>query len=136
FRQFADAGRALADLHLNYETVAPHPLQETWAQGKPITYRVEKMRLAKDKTALQVNESLTLTGIPPEAFAYVLGNRSAVEWVIDQYQTKTDTRSGITSDPNQYSADERYITDLVGRVVAVSLQTQTIIGALPPLGGA
>ena len=70
--------------------------------GEPLSYRVEdKMRLSKDKTRLTVNPSLALAGIPPEAFEYRLGNRSALEWVIDQYQVSTDKRSGITSDPNR-----------------------------------
>src|SRR5687767_4304513 len=79
-------------------------LQET--KDMPLSFRVEKMRLSKDKTAIKVNESLTLVGIPPEAFEYRLGNRSALDWVIDQYQVTTDKRSGITSDPNRED-DER-----------------------------
>src|SRR5260221_2229816 len=67
--------------------------------GVPLSYRVEKMRLSKDKTALAVNPSLTLAGIPPETFRYRLGNRSALEWVIDQYQLSEDKRSGTRSDP-------------------------------------
>jgi predicted helicase len=68
----------------------------------PLSYRVEdKMRLSKDRTSLHVNPSLTLAGIPQETFAHRLGNRSALEWVIDQYQVKQDERSGIRSDPNR-----------------------------------
>lgn len=130
FRSFADAGRKLADLHLNYETVEPYKLKWIEANGKPLSYRVEKMRLNKDKSAVTVNDSLTLAGIPPEAFDYKLGNRSALDWVIDQYQVTTDKRSGITSDPNR-ADDERYIVDLVGRVVAVSVATVDIVKALP-----
>ena len=59
------------------------------------------MRLSKEKTALVYNDFLTLKGIPPEAFEYRLGNRSALEWVIDQYQVSTDKRSGIVNDPNR-----------------------------------
>lgn len=134
FWAFAEAGRQLAELHLNYETVTPYALEYRWASGKPVSYRVEKMRLNKDKTELKVNESLTLAGIPAAAFEYRLGNRSALDWVIDQYQVKTDARSGITSDPNQYSEDERYIVELVGRVIAVSVQTVEIVNGLPGLG--
>lgn len=134
FWAFAEAGRQLAELHLNYETVTPYALEYRWASGKPISYRVEKMRLNKDKTELKVNESLTLAGIPAAAFEYRLGNRSALDWVIDQYQVKTDARSGITSDPNLYSEDERYIVELVGRVIAVSVQTVAIVNGLPELG--
>lgn len=134
FWAFSKAGRQLAALHLNYETVTPYPLEYRWASGKAVSYRVEKMRLNKDKTELKVNESLTLAGIPAAAFEYRLGNRSALDWVIDQYQVKTDARSGITSDPNQYSEDEKYIVELVGRVIAVSVQTVEIVNGLPGLG--
>ncbi len=129
FKAFAEAGRALADLHLNYETVAPYKLRWVEAKDKPQSFHVEKMKLSKDKTQIIVNETLTLADIPARAFEYRLGNRSAVEWVIDQYQVSTDKRSGITSDPNR--ADEpRYIVDLVGRVVAVSVETARIVEGL------
>jgi predicted helicase len=88
------------------------------------------MRLSKDKTQLKVNESLTLAKIPPEVFNYRLGNRSALDWVIDQYQTSTDKRSGIESDPNTPD-DEEYIVRLVGQVVRVSVETVKIVDALP-----
>jgi predicted helicase len=81
---------------------------------------------------VKVNPSLTLAGIPPEAFAYRLGNRSALDWVLDQYQTGTDARSGITSDPNRPD-DPEYIVRLVGQVVTVSVATVGIVGALPGL---
>jgi len=133
FHAYARAGQALAALHLNYETLTPYPLTRVWASGKPISYAVQdKMRLNRDKTALTVNPSLTLTGIPPAALAYKLGNRSALEWVIDQYQVKTDARSGITSDPNRYSDDPEYIVKLVGQVVQVSVETMAIVGNLTP----
>jgi predicted helicase len=130
FWAFSEAGRKLADLHLNYETMKPFSLQWIEAKDTPISYRVEKMRLSKDKTQLVVNDTLTLAGIPAEAFQYRLGNRSALDWVIDQYQVTTDKRSGITSDPNR-ADDERYIVDLVGRVVAVSVETVRIVAGLP-----
>jgi predicted helicase len=95
-----------------------------------LNFRVEKMRLAKDKTHLKVNESLTLTGIPEEVFEYRLGNRSALEWVIDQYQIKTDKRSHIESDPNRED-DEMYIARLVEQVIHVSLETVKIVKGLP-----
>jgi len=82
------------------------------------------------KTALVVNETLTLEGIPPETFAYRLGNRSALDWVIDQYRVTTDKRSGIVSDPNR-SDEPEYIVRLVERVVRVSVETVKIVGGLP-----
>jgi predicted helicase len=89
------------------------------------------MRLNKDKTSLAVNEWLTLAGIPPETFAYRLGNRSALEWVIDQYQVSEDKRSSIRSDPNRPD-DPEYIVRLVGQVVRVSLETVKLVDQLPP----
>jgi predicted helicase/very-short-patch-repair endonuclease len=132
FHAFARAGQALADLHVNYETAEPYPLGMQW-QGTTASWRVEKMRLSPDRTALVVNRALTLTGIPPQTFDYRLGSRSALEWVIDQYQVKTDNASGITSDPNRYSDDEQYIVNLVRRVVAVSVQTAGIVSGLAAL---
>ena len=99
-------------------------------RSAPLSYRVEKMKLSKDKTELKVNPSLTLTGIPPEVFEYRLGNRSALDWVIDQYQVSEDKRSGIRSDPNR-DDDPEYIVRLVGQVVRVSLETVKIVKALP-----
>jgi predicted helicase len=106
-------------------------LGEKETPGVPLSYRVEdKIRLSKDKTTLLVNPSLTLGGIPPEVFAYRLGNRSALDWVIDQYQVSEDKRSGIRSDPNR--ADEpEYIVRLIGQVVRVSLESVRIVSGLP-----
>ena len=90
------------------------------------------MRLGKDKRQLVYNDFLTLSGVPPETYEYRLGNRSALEWVIDQYQLSTDRRSGITNDPNRPD-DPQYILRLVAQVVTVSLETVKIVGALPEL---
>ena len=92
------------------------------------------MKLTKDKTALIVNDSLTLADIPLETFNYRLGNRSALDWIIDQYQVYTDKRTGITSDPNAWGderGDPEYTVELVGRVITVSLETLKIVNALP-----
>ncbi|MBN2304908.1 MAG: N-6 DNA methylase [Anaerolineae bacterium] len=132
FRAFAEAGRALARWHLDYESVEPYPLDWVYSEGVPLHFRVEKMRLNRDKTRLTVNDSLALGDIPPEVYQYRLGNRSALEWGIDQYRVKTDSRSGIVSDPND-PANERYIVDLVGRVVRISLETVRIVAGLPEL---
>ena len=130
FRAIAEAGRQLADLHVNYEEVEPWPLRWVYAEDTPLSYRVETMRLSKDKTELVVNPSLTLADIPPDAFAYRLGNRSALEWVIDQHQVATDKRSGITSDPNRPD-DPEAIVRLVERVIRVSVETVAILNGLP-----
>ena len=88
------------------------------------------MRLNKDKTELRVNDSLTLASIPPAVFNYRLGNRSALDWVIDQYRVTEDTRSGIVSDPNRED-DPQYIVRLVQQVVQVSMETVKIVAGLP-----
>ena len=132
FQAFAEIGKRLADLHVHYEQAAEHPLQRIEAAGEPLNWRVEKMRLTKDKTALVYNDFLTLAGIPEAAYTYRLGNRSALEWVIDQYQTHTDPRSGITNDPNREDEPD-YIVKLIGKVITVSLETQKLIAALPKL---
>ena len=125
-------GAQLAELHLNYESAPEYCLR--WVENKdvPFSWRVQKMKLTADKSAVVVNPSLTLEGIPGQALNYKLGNRSALEWIIDQYQIKTDARSGLVSDPNR-ADDEEYIVRLIGRVVTVSVETQTLIDALPPL---
>jgi predicted helicase len=152
FWGFSRAGEELARLHIDYEKVEPWPLRyiETssgvlGASGDrpqaerrsalqiPLSYRVEdKMRLAKDHRSLKVNDTLTLGGIPPETFEYRLGNRSALEWVIDQYQVTEDKRSGIRSDPNRPD-DPEYIVRLVGQVIRVSLETVKIVKSLAAL---
>jgi predicted helicase len=129
FRNYADAGRRLAALHVGYEEVEGWPLRWVKTSGGPIAFRVEKMKLSKDRTALVVNDTLTLADIPPEVFAYRLGNRSALEWVIDQYQVSTDKRSGITSDPNRDDEPEA-IVRLVEKVVRVSVETVAIVATL------
>ena len=88
--------------------------------------------MSKAKTQLVYKDFLTIDGIPAETFEYQLGTRSALEWVIDQYRIKVDKRSGIVNDPNR--ADQpRYIVDLIGRVITVSLQTVEIVKGLPSL---
>jgi predicted helicase len=133
FRAFAKAGKELARLHMDYEKLGPWPLEWIESPDVPLSYRVEdKMRLSKDKGSLKVNDSLTLAGIPSEVFKYRLGNRSALEWVIDQYRVSRDEHGIIASDPNR-ADDEQYIVRLVGQVVTVSLETVKIVGRLPPL---
>jgi predicted helicase len=133
FHAFAKAGAKLAELHVNYEQQAEYPLK--WIEDKdaPFSYSAEKMKLSRDKTQIVYNDFLTLAGIPPEAFEYRLGNRSALDWVIDQYQVTRDKRSGIVNDPNRRD-DEQYILHLIGKVITVSLETVKVVKGLPDLG--
>ena len=136
FGYFSQAGRALADLHLNYESVDPYPLEVSGDEEEPGP--VEKMRwgkkknpetgkMEKDKSVLVYNRNLTYRGIPEIVHRYVVNGRSPLEWVIDRYQVKTDKESGIVNDPNLYSDDPHYITDLIKRLVTVSVETVKIV---------
>ena len=132
FDSFANAGKRLAEIHINYEQQPEYPLKFIENDEVPLNWRVEKMKLSKDKTQLIYNEFLTLAGIPPKAFEYRLGNRSALDWIIDRYQVTVDKRSGIENDPNRLD-DEEYIVRLIGQVITVSLETVDIVNNLPPL---
>ena len=133
FWGFANAGAQLADLHVNYESVPKYDkLKYIETPGMTVDWDVEKMKLSKDKTQLRYNDFLTVDGIPPEVYDYRLGNRSALEWVVDQYRVKIDKRSGIVNDPNRES-EPRYIVDLIARVITVSLKTVEIVKNLPTL---
>ncbi len=131
FWAFAEAGERLAEIHIDYEKQPEHELERVENPDAKLSWLVERMRLSKDKTRVIYNDFLTLAGIPPEVFEYRLGSRSALEWVIDQYQVSTDTRSGITNDPNRPDNLE-YIARHLGQVITVSLETVRIIRALPP----
>ncbi|MFL6302699.1 MAG: type ISP restriction/modification enzyme [Candidatus Sulfotelmatobacter sp.] len=132
FRAFVKAGQRLAEIHVHYEQQPEYPLKKVEKAGEQLDYRVTKMKLSKDKTSLIYNRFLTLSGIPPETYEYRLGNRSALDWIIDQYQVSTDKRSGITNDPNRED-DPEYILRLIGQVITVSLETVSIVNALPEL---
>ncbi len=133
FRALVKAGQRLAEIHVHYEQQPEYPLTKVEKAGEKLDYRVTKMKLSKDKTSLIYNQFLTLSGIPPETYEYRLGNRSALEWIVDQYQVSTDKRSGITNDPNR-DDDPTYILRLIGQVITVSLETVSLIRSLPPLG--
>lgn len=141
FWGFSKAGRELAKWHLNYEAVDPWPLTE---ESKDLVldtkahYRVEKMVFAKngkavDKSTIVYNSRVRLSGIPPEAYDYVVNGKPAIEWVMERYAVTIDKDSGIKNDPNEWSDDPRYIIDLVKRVVRVSIETVKIVKKLPVL---
>ncbi|MEO7030347.1 MAG: type ISP restriction/modification enzyme [Acidobacteriaceae bacterium] len=133
FHTFAAAGKRLMELHIDYEKQTPYKLEQIESDTAEVTFRVEKMRLKpKDKTELRYNDFLTLRGVPPAVFDYRLGNRSALEWVIDQYRVSIDARSGIVNDPNRPD-DDKYILRLIGQVITVSLETRAIVASLPSL---
>lgn len=132
FWPLVEAGRRLAELHVHYESQPEYPLRHIENSDLPLDYYAIKMRLSRTKQELIYNDFLTLADIPPQVYEYKLGNRSALEWVVDQYQVKTDKRSGITNDPNNVE-DETYIVRLIKQVVTVSVETVAIVESLPPL---
>lgn len=138
--KYVEVGQKLMDLHLNYEEVAVYDGVEITTAENP-SYKVTKMRFAKkrdengklvnDLSTIIFNSDITISNIPKKAYEYVVNGRSAIEWIIDQYQVKTDKKSGITDDPNNYSENEKYIFNLLLRIINVSIQTVDLINSLP-----
>ena len=150
FKAFEDAGRKLAQLHVGYEQVEPYTgCTFKYAKGVSsdnMDYHVEQLKYgkikgktgaaAKDKSVIVYNDDLTITGIPLEAQEYVIAAQSALDWVVERCRVKVDKASRIINDYNDYAAemgDERYILNLILRVITVSLETMKIVKALPSL---
>ncbi|MFU1926791.1 DEAD/DEAH box helicase [Bordetella hinzii] len=142
FQAFCEAGRKLIDLHLNYETVEPYPVQEErsrfdmgdaadYVVGKSIDFG--KKGGKPDKSVIIYNAHITLREVPLEAYEYVVNGKSAIEWLMERYVVRTDKDSGIVNDPNAWSDDPRYILDLFKRIIRVSVDTVSIVKSLPPL---
>lgn len=138
--KYVEVGQKLMDLHLNYEEVPVYEGVEITPFINP-SYKVTKMRFAKKRdekgksvnnlSTIIFNSDITISNIPEKAYEYVVNGRSAIEWIIDQYQVKTDRKSGIKDDPNDYSEDEKYIFNLLLRIINVSVQTVDLINSLP-----
>jgi predicted helicase len=146
FRAFSDAGRALAELHLNYETLDLYPAAVTSSATEPAHYRVEKMRFAKktdggkkvdDLTSILYNPRITVFGIPLDAYDYVVNGKSAIHWVMERQCVKTDKASGIVNDANDWAIETmhnpKYPLELLLRIITLSLRTNAIVAALPLL---
>ena len=158
FWAFSKAGRELAELHLNYETVPMYQnvlfkggiklLGDQITGGVGEDFYVEKMKFGKkideetgkkvdDKTTVIYNSQFTLTNIPEEAYDYVVNGKPALEWVMERQSVKTDKASGIVNDANDWAIETmnnpRYPMELFLRVVTVSLETMRIVRALPKL---
>lgn len=149
FWAFSRAGRLMADLHVDYETVEPYPV--TIKQGDLRTaviknpkafYHVEKMRFGgngreKDKTTVVYNANITMQDIPLAAYDYVVNGKPALEWVMERQAVTTDKASGIVNDANLYAietvGDPAYPLTLFQRVITVSLETMKIVRSLPKL---
>lgn len=135
FWAFSKAGRKLADLHINYESVEAY-------KGVKITgdksgyYKVEKMRFPKkgQKDTILYNSQITIENIPAKAYEYVVNGKSAIEWIMERYQLTTHKESGIVNNPNDWAEEvgnPRYILDLLLSIINVSVQTVDIVAALP-----
>ncbi len=149
FRAFVEAGRKLGDLHCDFDSAPLFPV--TLAQGDlrlahipdPVKfYRVEKMKFggkrpAQDKTTVIYNANITITGIPLEAYDYVVNGKAALDWVMERQCVKVDKASGIVNDANRYAnetmGDPAYPLKLFQRVITISLETMKIVRGLPRL---
>ena len=137
FWSFSKAGRALADLHLNYETVPPS--EEVTVTGAETShFIVEKMRFPKkgEKETIIYNSAITISNIPAKAYDYIVNGKSAIEWIMERYQLTTHKESGITNNPNDWAKEvgnPRYILDLLLSVINVSLQSVEIVEGFPEL---
>ena len=141
FRAFSEAGRKLADLHLNYESVpvwkdlminGNTPVESFIAADDLYKVGTKKMKVDPEKGTIQYNDSISISNIPKEAFGYVVNGRSALAWIAEMYHITTDKDSGIVNDPNEY-AGGKYIFDLIGSIVTVSVETVRIQDSLPRL---
>ena len=130
FWELSKAGKCLCELHVNFENQSEYQLEFRENNKIPLNFRTEKMKLSQERDKIIYNEFLTLAGIPSECYEYRLGNRSALEWIIDQYCIKIDKRSGIINDPNRIN-DEKYIIKLIAKVINISLQTVGIVKNFP-----
>lgn len=142
FWAFSKAGRKLADLHVNYESVEPHAttrviLPEIQYQMDAYEfYSVEKMRFPKkdQKDTILFNSRIRIENIPAKAYEYVVNGKSAIEWIMERYQITVHKESGIKNDPNDWSREVEkpsYILDLLLSIINVSVQTVDIVAGLP-----
>lgn len=139
FWAFSKAGRQLAELHLNYETVPPlDQVLVMKSVGEDVSYEVYKMRFPAnhkhDKRDIIFNDKILVQNIPAKAYEYVVNGKSAIEWIMERYSVTTHKESGITNDPNDWAKEvgnPRYILDLLLSIIHVSVQTVDIVNALP-----
>lgn len=144
FWTFSQAGRKLADLHINYESVTPYPVSFEggtllMADYTDDDFRVTQMKFASkaDKSRVVYNHKITMTGIPLEAYDYVVNGKPALEWVMERQAVTTHKDSGIVNDANLWATETmgnaRYPLELFQRVITVGLETMKIVRSLPSL---
>ncbi len=137
FLKFSEAGKKLADLHLNYEKVKPYNKCNIFAYTDA-SYTVTKMKFSKkgDKSSIDYNDRITISNIPLKAYEYIVNGKSAIEWIMERYAITIDKKSDIVNDPNDWckeANDEKYIFNLLLRIINVSIQTVDIVNSLPKL---
>lgn len=137
FGAFSKAGRAMADLHINYETVPPYEGVKVLG-AESGAFKVEKMRYPQkgQKDTIIYNSRIKITNIPAKAYEYVVNGKSAIDWIMERYQVTTHKESGIVNDPNDWAEEvgnPRYILDLLLSIINVSVQTVDIVEGLPKL---
>jgi predicted helicase len=130
FAQWADWGKQLMALHLNYESAEHYPLKR---QDVSLA-KIPKTKLKADKAQglIFIDDNTTLSELPACAWEYKLGNRSALEWVLDQYKEKKPKDSTIAEKFNNYRfADyKEQVIALLMRVCTVSVATVKIVQAM------
>ena len=126
FGLWRDMGRQLLDLHIGFEQSEPWPLERIDLDGEPDRVM---LRADKEKGAIVLDDRTTLRGVPPEAWEYQLGNRSALEWVLYQYKERKPRGPTIAERFNTYrfTDHKERVIDLLSRVCAVSVRTVEIV---------
>lgn len=135
-KAFVEVGRKLADLHLNYEHLPQHKDVEVEYTTNNVSYKVERMKHPKrgEIETIVFNEYITIKNIPEKAYDYLVSGRSAIGWIMNQYQVKTEISSGIVDNPNEASIeDEKYVFKLLLSIINLSVQTVDLVNSLPPL---
>jgi predicted helicase len=130
FNKWSAWGKELMELHINYEQVKPFGLKEE--TNKNIKNPKAKLKADKPKGLIILDDATTLSGIPKAAWEYKLGNRSAFEWILDQYKEKKPKDTTIAAKFNTYKfADyKEEVINLLDRVCTVSVETVRIVGEM------
>ena len=129
FDAWARMGQELLDLHIGFESAEPYPLEREEIgkePGKP------KLRADKERGVITLDDATRLTGVPPKAWTYRLGNRSALEWVLDQYKERKPKDPTIAArfDTYRFADHKERVIDLLRRVCTVSVKTMEIVDGM------
>jgi predicted helicase len=137
FQKWVNWGKQLMELHINYETVTPYQLTRVDIPLKDNQKTIKvKLKADKNQGVIILDDITTLTGVPDIAWEYMLGNRSALEWILDQYKEKKPKDTTIAEKFNNYRfADyKEQVIELLMRVCTVSVETMKIIKEMSESG--